>query len=95
MPGALPLEPHASGSAGHVDVAVSLNGAQYTSRSETGSSRPWWPPSVGRVQLYAPPLVTSISPSSGPARGGTAIAVIVRGARSALKHTVHFLSVHC
>lgn len=59
-------------STGELHVAVSLNAQQYTSSVELDS---WWPPSTARLDLYGAPTATSISPSTGPALGGTHIAV--------------------
>ena len=55
-----------------LSVAISLNGQQYTSSSESAR---WWPTSTAQLQVYAPPVISSISPSSGPADGGTRIVV--------------------
>lgn len=57
---------------GRVDVAVTLNGQQYTSRSE---SDVWWAPSAVELVVYDEPIAESISPSSGPSLGDTTIAV--------------------
>ena len=57
---------------GELHVSVSLNAQQYSSRVELDT---WWPPSTARLDLYAAPTAVSVSPSSGPALGGTRITV--------------------
>jgi hypothetical protein len=75
------------GEASELKVAVSLNAQQYTSGSE---SEVWWPASIASLVLYPPPTLTSISPSSGPALGGTRIAVSGANLTSGSNYTCRF-----
>ena len=75
------------GEASELKVAVSLNAQQYTSGSE---SEVWWPASIASLVLYPPPTLTSISPSSGPALGGTRITVSGSNLTSGSNYTCRF-----
>ena len=78
--------PH-NASTGELHVSVSLNAQQYTSRVELDV---WWPPSTARLDLYEAPTATSISPSTGPALGGTRIVVAGTNLTGGSNYTCRF-----
>lgn len=60
-----------------IEVSVTLNGQQYTTRTPTDVEHreTWWPSSSVPLVIYEPPIAENISPSSGPSLGGTRIAI--------------------
>ena len=68
----VPLDARLPEVARELHVSVSLNGQQYTSRSEYPL---WWQPSTAILHLYGPMEAQSISPSSGPAAGETNVTI--------------------